>query len=80
MGGRGIVSFGSFFFFVLFFFLVEEGGGKKGIGEGGEYANVWFLAELRIHEYTERGDNDSIKRAGKGGATMGGCCGGAGAR
>ncbi|CAF9923870.1 MAG: Mitochondrial zinc maintenance protein 1, mitochondrial [Heterodermia speciosa] len=50
---------------------VQEGEGK---GDGGE------RYQLRIHEYTERGDNDSIKRAGKGGATMGGCCGGAGAR
>ncbi|KAG6991044.1 mitochondrial zinc maintenance protein 1 [Physcia stellaris] len=38
--------------------------------------------QLRIHEYTERGDNDSIKQAGK--STLatpmsGGCCGGAAA-
>ncbi|TQN70940.1 Mitochondrial zinc maintenance protein 1 [Colletotrichum shisoi] len=29
--------------------------------------------KLRIHENTERGDNDSIKIAGSGKATMGGC-------
>ncbi|KAK6224781.1 mitochondrial zinc maintenance protein [Colletotrichum tabaci] len=29
--------------------------------------------KLRIHEDTERGDNDSIKIAGSGKATMGGC-------
>ncbi|UQC82933.1 uncharacterized protein CLUP02_08423 [Colletotrichum lupini] len=29
--------------------------------------------KLRIHEDTERGDNDSIKMAGGGSATMGGC-------
>lgn len=34
--------------------------------------------ELRIHDYTERGDNDTVKKGGKGmGAEfMGGCCGG----
>lgn len=34
--------------------------------------------QLRIHEYTERGDNDSIKQGGRGmGAStlLGGCCG-----
>lgn len=33
-------------------------------------------AELQIHGETERGDNDSVKMAGKEvGATPGGCCG-----
>lgn len=35
--------------------------------------------ELRIHEHTERGDNDSVKQAGKGtiaNPVAGGCCGG----
>ncbi|KAF5678498.1 mitochondrial zinc maintenance mitochondrial [Fusarium heterosporum] len=31
--------------------------------------------KLRIHEEIERGDNESIKTAGKG-AVQGGCCGG----
>lgn len=31
------------------------------------------LLELRIHEHTERGDNESIKMAG-GGVSGGGCC------
>ncbi|KAF4462154.1 Mitochondrial zinc maintenance 1 mitochondrial [Fusarium albosuccineum] len=31
--------------------------------------------KLRIHEHIERGDNESIKTAGKGQA-QGGCCGG----
>ncbi|KAL8793421.1 MAG: hypothetical protein Q9195_004007 [Heterodermia aff. obscurata] len=43
---------------------------KEGVGE---------RYRLRIHEHTERGDNESIKHAGQGTATMGGCCGGAGA-
>ncbi|KFH42539.1 Mitochondrial zinc maintenance protein-like protein [Hapsidospora chrysogenum ATCC 11550] len=30
--------------------------------------------KLNIHEYTERGDNDSIKKAGKGKTTGSGCC------
>ncbi|OAA35152.1 mitochondrial complex I protein Fmp36 [Metarhizium rileyi] len=35
------------------------------------------MYQLRIHEYTERGDNDSIKMAGS--STLGGgCCGGSG--
>ncbi|RSL53468.1 Mitochondrial zinc maintenance protein 1, mitochondrial [Fusarium floridanum] len=34
--------------------------------------------KLRIHEHTERGDNESILTAGKGNATGGGCCGGGG--
>ncbi|KAH7230421.1 uncharacterized protein BKA55DRAFT_598659 [Fusarium redolens] len=33
--------------------------------------------KLRIHEDIERGDNESIKTAGKG-AVSGGCCGGGG--
>ncbi|KAF5135069.1 Mitochondrial zinc maintenance protein 1, mitochondrial [Metarhizium anisopliae] len=33
--------------------------------------------ELRIHEHTERGDNESVKTAGSG-AVGGGCCGGNG--
>ncbi|KAH7358677.1 hypothetical protein B0T11DRAFT_284960 [Plectosphaerella cucumerina] len=33
---------------------------------------------LRIHEHTERGDNESIKTAGKGTLGGGGCCGGSG--
>jgi complex III assembly factor LYRM7 len=35
------------------------------------------FTELRIHEDIERGDNESIKTAGKG-AVSGGCCGGGG--
>ncbi|RSL46789.1 Mitochondrial zinc maintenance protein 1, mitochondrial [Fusarium sp. AF-6] len=34
--------------------------------------------KLRIHEHTERGDNESILSAGKGNTTGGGCCGGSG--
>jgi len=36
------------------------------------------MVELRIHDYTERGDNDTVKKGGKGmgAALMGGCCGG----
>ncbi|KAM5369960.1 hypothetical protein ACJZ2D_008759 [Fusarium nematophilum] len=33
--------------------------------------------KLRIHEHTERGDNESIKTAGQG-TIGGGCCGGGG--
>ncbi|KID74262.1 mitochondrial complex I protein Fmp36, partial [Metarhizium brunneum ARSEF 3297] len=40
--------------------------------EGGE--NMY---QLRIHEHTERGDNESVKTAGSG-AVGGGCCGGNG--
>lgn len=29
------------------------------------YADIWIVIELRIHEEIERGDNDSIKVAGK---------------
>ncbi|CAI6086641.1 unnamed protein product [Clonostachys chloroleuca] len=36
--------------------------------------------ELRIHEFTEKGDNDSIKTAGAGVALGGGCCGGSGSK
>ncbi|CAH0000563.1 unnamed protein product [Clonostachys rhizophaga] len=36
--------------------------------------------KLRIHEFTEKGDNDSIKTAGAGVATGGGCCGGSGSK
>ncbi|KAI9163710.1 Mitochondrial zinc maintenance protein [Paramyrothecium foliicola] len=32
--------------------------------------------KLRIHKDTERGDNESIKTAGKGLSSGGGCCGG----
>ncbi|GKT51283.1 mitochondrial zinc maintenance protein 1, mitochondrial [Colletotrichum spaethianum] len=32
-----------------------------------------YLSELRIHEDTERGDNDSVKIAGSGKAITGGC-------
>ncbi|KAJ4313444.1 Mitochondrial zinc maintenance protein 1, mitochondrial [Fusarium piperis] len=32
--------------------------------------------KLRIHEHTERGDNESILTAGKGNTQGGGCCGG----
>jgi hypothetical protein len=28
-------------------------------------ANIWSVTELRIHDEIERGDNDSIKIAGK---------------
>lgn len=31
-----------------------------------------YFVELRIHEHTERGDNEDIKTAGKGGSTLGG--------
>ncbi|KAI8722608.1 Mitochondrial zinc maintenance protein 1, mitochondrial [Fusarium sp. LHS14.1] len=34
--------------------------------------------KLRIHEHTERGDNESILTAGSGNTTGGGCCGGGG--
>ncbi|KAM0425017.1 hypothetical protein ACHAPT_009818 [Fusarium lateritium] len=34
--------------------------------------------KLRIHEHTERGDNESILTAGSGTAQGGGCCGGGG--
>ncbi|KAG6009362.1 Mitochondrial zinc maintenance protein 1, mitochondrial [Claviceps maximensis] len=43
--------------------------GKRVDGEKDMY-------RLRIHEHTERGDNDSIKVAGKGAIGGGGCCGG----
>ncbi|OAA55174.1 hypothetical protein ISF_08095 [Cordyceps fumosorosea ARSEF 2679] len=42
--------------------------GKKMEGGEGKY-------KLRIHEHTERGDNESIKTAGAG-VAGGGCCGG----
>ncbi|GAB0137843.1 hypothetical protein EsDP_00006096 [Epichloe bromicola] len=45
--------------------------GKKMDGEENMY-------QLRIHEHTERGDNDSIKVAGQGTLGGGGCCGGGG--
>ncbi|KAG6013899.1 Mitochondrial zinc maintenance protein 1, mitochondrial [Claviceps lovelessii] len=34
------------------------------------------MYRLRIHEHTERGDNDSIKVAGQGTIGGSGCCGG----
>lgn len=36
------------------------------------------VVELRIHDYTERGDNDTVKNGSKGmgAALVGGCCGG----
>ena len=37
------------------------------------------LYRLRLHEDIERGDNESIKTAGKGTVGGGGCCGGSGA-
>ncbi|KAG5915542.1 Mitochondrial zinc maintenance protein 1, mitochondrial [Claviceps capensis] len=43
--------------------------GKKIDGEDNMY-------RLRIHEHTERGDNDSIKVAGQGTSGGDGCCGG----
>ncbi|KAG5964570.1 Mitochondrial zinc maintenance protein 1, mitochondrial [Claviceps cyperi] len=43
--------------------------GKKIEGKDNMY-------RLRIHEHTERGDNDSIKVAGQGTTGGGGCCGG----
>lgn len=39
--------------------------------------SLTYCTELRIHEHTERGDNDSIKTAGAG-IAGGGCCGGSG--
>ncbi|KAJ4147112.1 hypothetical protein LMH87_001659 [Akanthomyces muscarius] len=42
--------------------------GKKMDGEEAKY-------KLRIHEHTERGDNESIKMTGAG-VAGGGCCGG----
>ncbi|TQW01315.1 hypothetical protein IF1G_01246 [Cordyceps javanica] len=42
--------------------------GKKMDGQDAMY-------KLRIHEHTERGDNESIKTAGSG-IAGGGCCGG----
>ncbi|KAI9904464.1 hypothetical protein N3K66_000993 [Trichothecium roseum] len=41
--------------------------GKKMDGDDAMY-------KLRIHEHTERGDNESIKTAGKGKASGSGCC------
>ncbi|KAJ6788956.1 hypothetical protein PWT90_04193 [Aphanocladium album] len=46
--------------------------GKKMDGEDSKY-------KLRIHEHTERGDNESIKMAGSG-VAGGGCCGGSGSK
>ncbi|KAJ3477605.1 hypothetical protein NLG97_g8795 [Lecanicillium saksenae] len=46
--------------------------GKKMDGDDGMY-------KLRIHEHTERGDNESIKTAGAG-VSGGGCCGGKGSK
>ncbi|KAF5021091.1 hypothetical protein F66182_6880 [Fusarium sp. NRRL 66182] len=43
-------------------------------GKGKEYLLIHNV-ELRIHEHIERGDNESIKTAGKG-QSQGGCCGG----
>ncbi|KAG5925481.1 hypothetical protein E4U42_004241 [Claviceps africana] len=43
--------------------------GKRVDGENDMY-------RLRLHEHTERGDNDSIKVAGQGTIGGGGCCGG----
>lgn len=39
-------------------------------------ANPVIFLELRIHEHTERGDNESIKLAGNNAASLGGvkCC------
>jgi hypothetical protein len=37
---------------------------------------VWLIgAELRIHAETEKGDNESVRMAGKGGACEGCGCG-----
>jgi complex III assembly factor LYRM7 len=60
--------------------------GQKLGGDGDKYRKFGYgmsyddfslsCAELRIHGETERGDNDSIKMAGKEvGAYPGGCCG-----
>ncbi|KAG5939253.1 hypothetical protein E4U53_007846 [Claviceps sorghi] len=43
--------------------------GERVDGENSKY-------RLRIHEHTERGDNDSIKVAGQGTIGGGSCCGG----
>ncbi|KAF4434360.1 putative Mitochondrial zinc maintenance protein 1, mitochondrial [Fusarium austroafricanum] len=40
-----------------------------------EGKDTYTIAELRIHDEIERGDNESIKTAGKG-TMQGGCCGG----
>ncbi|TGZ85292.1 hypothetical protein EX30DRAFT_368389 [Ascodesmis nigricans] len=44
-----------------------------GLGEGQGEKPVY---RLRLHDEIERGDNESIKTAGKGKVAGGGCCGG----
>ncbi|KAJ4035695.1 Mitochondrial zinc maintenance protein 1, mitochondrial [Fusarium oxysporum] len=46
-----------------------------GLGGRGRKRKLIAFTELRIHEDIERGDNESIKTAGKG-TVGGGCCGG----
>lgn len=38
---------------------------------------LWGHAELRIHDETERGDNESIKKGTNLASAGGACCGGA---
>jgi complex III assembly factor LYRM7 len=45
------------------------------LGGRGRKRKLIAFTELRIHEDIERGDNESIKTAGKG-TVGGGCCGG----
>ena len=41
----------------------------------GIFADIGLMTELRIHDYTERGNNDSIKQGGNGlGTTITGKC------
>lgn len=49
---------------------------KENVVQGKRQEDDKFV--LRIHEHTERGDNDSIKTAGSGTLGGGGCCGGSG--
>ncbi|KAJ9649744.1 Mitochondrial zinc maintenance protein 1, mitochondrial [Coniosporium tulheliwenetii] len=50
---------------------MQEAGDEQYYSTEGPYTASWRIriadhgAELRIHEHTERGDNESIKKAGK---------------
>ncbi|KAF4119461.1 complex III assembly factor LYRM7 [Geosmithia morbida] len=47
---------------------------RENVVQGKKQDDKDHTYELRIHEYTERGDNESIKTAGQRKATGSGCC------
>ncbi|KAK0388320.1 hypothetical protein NLU13_4565 [Sarocladium strictum] len=52
---------------------------RENVVQGRQQEGQDNMYKLNIHQYTERGDNDSILTAGSGGSALGGgCCGGSG--